>query len=59
MRKEKMWKSKYKYLYEQVTELISIIKIHKRDLKTNPNAKPVIFTKNVGTQTTIISNTVN
>jgi hypothetical protein len=59
VQKEKVWRLKYKNLSEQIKELKMVIDMHKEELKTNPNARPIIFKKDIGLQTAITPMKVN
>jgi hypothetical protein len=57
--KEKKWRSTYKNLLDQIKEQKMVVKKHRKELKTNPNARPIIFKRDIDTQTAITPMKVN
>lgn len=57
--REKFWRTKYISLCKQFKELKTVIAMHRKELSTNPYAKPHIITRTVGLQSEFVLNKVN
>jgi len=58
-KKEKFWRSKYYLLERQFKEMMTIVSVQQKELKSNEFARPHIVTRTVGLQAVSCPKRVN